>query len=1422
MSIFSGLISGSSATIGGNVGIGTTNPITKLRVNDGSTRNFLVTSDAAQQGSTGIAIGSFNDNASAYAPLSIVGSVIFFNNNVGIGTINPTTKLQVVGDAQVSGSSGIFSVADRSTTGTGGFYRSAGINRLWDSTAGDVITWNTSGRVGIGTTLPTSSLHVIGTITAGTTNTSGRINFGTGDTGVAIYRDNTYDLVIQQHESSANPLYMVGAGDVRVSIDSNDNQTDSKFVVGNNNIKSTNELFSVNEAGNGYFSGSVGIGTTSPNTVFTVNQYADNNGITLANSGRGTSRIEWEMSGTNNEATSFLHNNNTNRYLMLQMARDYLAFSTNNTERMRLDASGNLGIGTTNPTAKLSVSGSIYSTVVNWGYPTQLVGGLNYGGAGLADIHIVQPNGQFRILNSPYSSALVVVNESNGNVGIGTTSPLAKLSVGTGSLSDTNVPVQISTPTATGQIYFGANKNGGYGALFGYDNNAFAGAVVRNVNNEGISFVTNNTSERVRILSDGNVGIGTTSPSNKLQIQGNVSASSYTSSIAGAVGFVGTASYAVNSANGVTINSNVDNYLVTATGTTGTLQGESNLTFDGTNLSTTGVLSSGTIRGTALYSRGSAASSGNILIQSDNGSSTAFWITAKTGGATLHIGGNGGSEPTAGAVIIDTSYNVGIGTAPTNNLDLYTTAVGTGGATIRSAGGGFLRMLPSASAGNYNSITSAGDTALIFSNGTQGQGRLVIAPWASATSGLVISGSSANVGIGTASPAYALDVNGDIRGNSWIGRSNIATPTADAALFRPADNSIALSTANTERVRINSSGNVGIGTTNPTTKLTVNGATTITGSSTIIGNLVVGQNSNSSTAARIDLTAGGNGFDSLIDFGYYDTFDASIWNIGRKGSTGAFFISNYSSGPEVNVVTINTSNNVGIGTTSPTAGYRLHVSGSVLSNVSSGNTSFVASTNNANAALNAIAGVGLELNTDSTNRNLRFSSNSSPLMFISGSGNVGIGTTSPSEKFEVYAGGLSVNSGTIKTVMSYASVGIVGTTTNHNLALYTNNSAKVTIDTSGNLGIGTTSPNTRLQVSSNIQGGSPSAAGTATTSSAYFTNSDTAYGILMGVLNAGHGWIQAQRTDTIATTYNLLLNPNGGNIGVGTTTPGAKFHVFGGDILRTNSDYVNGSAGSGFVITHVASSGNTDAQLYAFRGGNTSYGNIVIPGGSVGIGTTATPLAKLHVSAASTNDIIRLTRTTDSAGSGFIYANSNEMFGVHDGTNYPFLVRQGATTNTLVVSGSSVGIGTTSPGTKLQVGAGNTDANLLRLSLNYDTSRTTRAGIEWHDGSNTTGRISTEYDGTMVSMQFGSLYNSGYNSTTRMTIRGNGNVGIGTITPANTLQIQGNVSASSYTSSINNAVGFLGTASRAVIMDKIDVLSGGSTTGLGIYSGSFR
>jgi hypothetical protein len=77
------------------------------------------------------------------------------------------------------------------------------------------------------------------------------------DTGCGLYRDNTHDLVLTQNNSSGAPLYLSGAGNVVVSLDNNNNETDRKFIVGSNAVKASNELFSVNESGNGYFSGNL-------------------------------------------------------------------------------------------------------------------------------------------------------------------------------------------------------------------------------------------------------------------------------------------------------------------------------------------------------------------------------------------------------------------------------------------------------------------------------------------------------------------------------------------------------------------------------------------------------------------------------------------------------------------------------------------------------------------------------------------------------------------------------------------------------------------------------------------------------------------------------------------------------------------------------------------------------------------------------------------------------------------------------------------------------------------------------------------------------------------------------------------------------------------------------------------------------------
>ena len=95
-----------------------------------------------------------------------------------------------------------------------------------------------------------------------------------------------------------------------------------------------------------------------------------------------------------------------------------------------------------------------------------------------------------------------------------------------------------------------------------------------------------------------------------------------------------------------------------------------------------------------------------------------------------------------------------------------------------------------------------------------------------------------------------------------------------------------------------------------------------------------------------------------------------------------------------------------------------------------------------------------------------------------------------------------------------------------------------------NVGIGTNAPAVPLQViGTNVD---KMSAGTAA-GAFMISSADGNYGLFGGVASGGWSWLQASRKDSTATNYAIALNPDGGKVGIGTTSPGVKLHVEGED-----------------------------------------------------------------------------------------------------------------------------------------------------------------------------------------------------------------------------------------------------------------------------------
>ena len=188
-------------------------------------------------------------------------------------------------------------------------------------------------------------------------------------------------------------------------------------------------------------------------------------------------------------------------YDSLNVKGGNMFFRNDGNTRMTLTTDGKLGIGTTSPSYKLDVNGEIKSD----GYRIDLsattqraitstgTDSIQFGDAGV---------NEFKFKNAAGTS--VIIN-SSGNVGIGTTSPLATLTVGSGTGS-LNTSAELFVPNNDALM---RSLKIGHGSS--------VATITTDDSSKPMAF-NSGGSERMRIKNDGNVGIGTTSPSTKLEV----------------------------------------------------------------------------------------------------------------------------------------------------------------------------------------------------------------------------------------------------------------------------------------------------------------------------------------------------------------------------------------------------------------------------------------------------------------------------------------------------------------------------------------------------------------------------------------------------------------------------------------------------------------------------------------------------------------------------------------------------------------------------------------------------------------------------------------------------------------------------------------------------------------------------------------
>ena len=1101
-----------SASTGSGTSVSLTSSSTSVSVTSPATNSVAITSKGPK-GDTGATgpIGPDLDE-SLYLPLSaglgspLTGDLIV-DTNVGIGTSTPTEKLEVIGDILLSGDT----MSDAYKPNAAGEPI-----KLKNFGGDEVVTVLDSGNVGIGTDSPDYELHVV----------------DTGNAEIVAERTSGAKVIIQA-QAARGKIGTLSNHQLRLGTNSNDNVT----------IDTT---------------GDVGIGTTSPTEKLDVSGNIKASGnINLEDNGKA-------IFGDGNDLE--IYHSGSNSYIK-DVGTGSLSLDSNGTQ-INLGGGGeNFAVFRKNAEVELYFNGVEKFATTSTG--ASVAGELDMNSNKITEV-LAGSNNLDAVNYQQLNDAILGVLTYKGIWNASTNSPALVSGVGTlggyyivsvagttdlDGITDWAVgdwAVFSDLPTDAWQKIDNTSVLGGAGT--GGKISVWTGSGVSRT--LGDSIITE---------SGSNIGIGTASPIADLQIGDGTTA--------------------------------VNHRVYYSDGTYTEILGY------GIKMS----------RGTS-YIRPTTDNVGTLYIGSPSNTWAELLFHATT--TIFNTEANGES------MRINSLGNVGIGTtSPETLLHLDSSVDAASGLTlgyVNSADRSLRVFFVNATGGN--SIYRDADSLRFATGASAGS--------SSGATKMVLT-DTGNVGIGTTSPDHKLRVSGDARlgnlhikeadfGNGGTGKTIWADNAGAGQLGLNSSTEIALYTNAVQRVVVDNSGNVGIGTTSPGAKLEIKKASSGVTSVNSQADALFLQNSSSTgiTIATPDANKSSIFFSSAsrqigarINWSYSDL----LMTLGTATANASLALK---SGNESEAIRILSNGNVGIGTTSPAA--RLYVQGAVdgvtpalvVGDVTASLTykKFIVG-RNANEGLyisnddsssiiasfqdeNAASYGNLIFQADDAGSkdgyiDLKGSSGGSRMRLLA-DGNVGIGTTSPGGALDVVGTYLSTlfrvsntdadattkygsfmgrhytNSeenitGMLLTSSSSATGGTVSigggiTSANavNNIKFYTatNNTTlqgteRMRITSTGNVGIGTTAPDVKLEI---LKSGTNEFPTLGTSSGNLFLTDAGLWGMFMGVdASTGTGWIQQMRNDA-ATAYNISLQPEGGNVGIGTTTPASKLDVSGGDV----------------------------------------------------------------------------------------------------------------------------------------------------------------------------------------------------------------------------------------------------------------------------------